>query len=487
MKTVKIFTILFLISINNSISFAQKEHQSSSLYTKIDKYLEAGTKNGFAGAIALIKNGEIVINKGYGFANRKTQSLNNPNTIFDIGSNTKQFTATAVLKLVELGKLQLTDSLSMFFKNISDDKKSITVHQLLSHSSGLVDAIGKDFTKISKEDFLQQLFRTKLLFTPGERYSYSNTGYSILGIILESVSNQSYESFLNEYLFKPAGMKQTGYLLPKWNSEQIAWSYNRGVLEDKSSVLKYQKDNDITWHLKANGGLNASQNDMLLWYKALKTNKVLSKESIKKLATPHIPFTNGKYKYAYGYGWTVRMLEGNIKRLTHTGSNGAYSHSLIWFPEKDIFISYATNANSSQVEFLAYEIAKMILDKQYNPKPIKNNFYAYAVNYMKNNSPDKVEELIFVLKENYPDDLTSSRPLNSLGNILLMRKENNQWAIELFKKNIETHSNNGNLWDSLGDGYKANNQNEEAIKSYKKAIELGYNGSQKKLNELTKN
>lgn len=486
MKTIFTFTLVFFISLCG-ISIAQNENSTSSLYTKIDTYLEAGTENGFAGAIAVIKNGEIVINKGYGFANKNTQSLNNPNTIFDIGSNTKQFTATAILKLVELGKIGLTDSLSTFFKNISEDKKSITIHQLLSHSSGLVDAIGKDFTKISKEDFLLQLFATKLLFKPGEKYSYSNTGYSILGIIIELVSNQSYESFLNEFLFTPAGMHQTGYLIPKWNSEQIAWSYNRGILKDESPIFKYQKDNGITWHLKANGGINASQNDMLLWYKALKSNTILSKELFKKLTTSHIHFINGKYEYGYAYGWTVRVLENNIKRLTHNGSNGAYSHSLIWFPEKDIFITYVTNANSSQVEYLAYEIAKIMLDKQFNPKPIKNNFYAYAVNYMRNNSSDKVEELIYVLKENYPDDLTSSKSLNSLGNILLMKNENNEWAIELFRKNVETYRNDGNLWDSLGDGYNANNQKEEAIKSYKKAIELGHKGSQNKLSALIKN
>ena len=486
MKTTIILVLVFFISFN-SISTAQNENSKSVLYTKIDNYFEAGVKNGFAGAIAVIKNGEVVINKGYGLANRNTQSLNNPNTIFDIGSNTKQFTATAILKLVELGKIRLTDSLGTFFKNISEDKKSITIHQLLSHSSGLVDAIGKDFTKISKEDFLQQLFTTKLLFIPGEKYSYSNTGYSILGIIIELVTNQSYETFLNQYLFTPAGMQQTGYLLPKWNPGQIAWSYNRGILEDESPVLKYQNDSGVTWHLKANGGINASQNDMLLWYKALKTNKILTKESIKKLGTSHIHFTNGKYKYGYGYGWTVRILENKVKRLTHNGSNGAYSHSLIWFPEKDIFISFATNTNSSQVEFLAYEISKMILDEQYNPKPIKNNFYAYAVNYIRNNSSDNVEELLHLLLEKYPNDFTNSKSLNSIGNILLMMNENSQWAVALFKKNIKLYPNDGNLWDSLGDGYKANNQNEEAVKSYKKAIKLGYKSSQEKLNELTNN
>ena len=478
--------ILLLIVANHSL-IAQNEPQSKKLYARIDNYLNAGSENGFSGAIAVVKNGNIIINKGYGEANRNAKTRNNPNTIFDIGSNTKQFTATAILKLAELGKLKLTDSLRIFFKGIPEDKQSITIHQLLSHTAGFVDAIGKDFTEISREDFFQQLFATNLLSKPGEKYSYSNTGYSILGRIIELVSNQSYEAFLNTYLFAPAGMKQTGYLLPNWDPKNIAWSYNRGILESESPIFKYQKDNDISWHLKANGGINASQNDMLLWYKALKTNKILSEESLNKLTTSHILFTSGNYEYGYAYGWTVRILENNIKRLTHNGSNGAYSHSLIWFPQQDIFIAYVTNANSSQVEFIAYEIAKIILDKNYSPEPIKNNFYAYAVNFMREHSTDKSTELITLLNENYPDDFTNSRPLNSIGNILLMINENKEWAVELFKKNIALYPNDGNLWDSLGDGYKANNQKEKAIRSYKKAVELGYNDSRFKLTELIKN
>lgn len=486
MNKTHLYTILLVIIANYSL-IGQNKLQSKILNSRIDNYLNAGSKNGFSGAIAVIKKGNIIINKGYGEANRNIKTLNNPNTIFDIGSNTKQFTATAILKLAELGKLKLTDSLSTFFNRIPEDKQSITIHQLLSHSAGFVDAIGKDFAEISQEDFFQQLFATKLLSKPGEKYSYSNTGYSILGRIIELVSNQPYEAFINEYLFAPAGMKQTGYLLPNWDSKNIAWSYNRGILESESPIFKYQKYNDITWHLKANGGINSSQNDLVLWYKALKSYKILNEESLKKLTTSHIHFTSAKFEYGYAYGWTVRMLENNIKRLTHNGSNGAYSHSLVWFPEYDIFISYATNANSSQVEFIAYEVAKIVLDKNYSPGPIKNNLYAYAINFIREHSTDKSTELIALLQKNYADDFTNSRPLNSIGNILLMINENNEWAIELFKKNIQLYPNDGNLWDSLGDGYKANNQEEEAIKSYKKAVELGYKDSQVKLTELIKN
>ncbi|MCK0180650.1 serine hydrolase [Flavobacteriaceae bacterium S0862] len=483
MKTTHIFTTLFFILVS-SISIAQHERPSATLYAKIDNHLEAAAKNGFAGAISVIENGKLVINKGYGLANKNTQTQNNPNTIFDIGSNTKQFTATAILKLIEMGKVTEKDPLSLYFKNLPTDKQNITIHQLLTHTAGFIDAIGNDFDEITPKQFFDTIFTRKLLFSPGEKYKYSNVGYSVLGKIIEISSGLEYEVFLSQYLFIPAGMKQTGYLLPKWNTKQISRSYNRGVLEDESTLIKYQKKGTVSWHLKGNGGINSTQNDMILWYHALKSNKIITMESFKKMTTAYADSASGKS--SYGYGWGIRFLEGNVKRITHNGSNGAYSHSLIWFPEKDIYIVYATNANSKNVEYIAYTIAKIMLDKAYIPKPVKNNVYAYAVNFMAKNNSNKTEELIALLKENYPDN-SSSRSLNSIGNILLMMNKHKDWSVALFKKNVQLNPTDGNLWDSLGDGYKANNQKEAAIKSYQKAIALGYKGAQKKLSELTKN
>lgn len=460
--------------------------QTTSLYSRIDNYLSVGTKNGFSGAISVVKEGKIVINKGYGVANKNTQTLNNPNTIFDIGSNTKQFTATAILKLAELGKLKLENPLSNFFKNLPKDKENITVHQLLTHTAGFVESIGKDFDKISTEAFFKQLFESKLQSKPGEKYSYSNAGYSVLGRIIELASGQTYEAFLQEYLFTPAGMKQTGYLLPKWNTKQLSRSYNRGVLDSESGIIRYQKDGGVTWHLKANGGIYSTQNDMLLWFKALKLNTVISKASFDKLTASHAHYSSGKYKYAYAYGWVVRMLKNDVKRIAHNGSNGAYSHSLIWFPDEDIYIVYVTNANSEKVEYIAYSVAKMIFDKEYTPEPIQNNVYAYTMSYIEQHSTDTSNELLSLLKENYADNFDSSSLLNTFGNLLLQLDKHLNWALEFFKQNVRLYPEDGNLWDSLGDGYRANDLKEEAIKSYQKAIKLGYKGSQKKLSELMK-
>ncbi len=481
---------LFLVSAITILQFgtfkvdAQQKTQPASLFSRIDNYLTAGTENGFSGAIAVIRNGEVIINKGYGLANKDTRVPNSPNTIFDIGSNTKQFTAAAILKLVELGKLSLDDPLSKYFSELPSEKTGITIHQLLTHSAGFSESIGRDFDEISQEEFFKQLFLSELLFEPGTMYSYSNTGYSILGRIIELASGLSYESFLSEYLFAPAGMKQTGYLLPKWEMRNMARGYNRNVLEMDPPITRYQEAGDLTWHLKANGGINATQNDMLLWYKALKTNVILSPESFKKISTPHVLAPSGRF--SYGYGWGVKNSEANTLRLSHNGSNGTYSHSIIWYPEKDIFIVYATNANSSEVEYLGHEVEKLIQDESYTPEPIRNNVYSYTMEYIKQYTPDTSNNLIALLRENYPDEFSNSRLFNVMGNVLLRLDKELNWALELFKLNVQRYPEDGNLWDSLGEGYLANDLKEAAIESFEKAIELGYKDSQEKLAELKK-
>ena len=485
-KTRLIFSIIALGLLGIVTSNSQEKLNPKDTFTKIDNYLSNGTVNGFSGVILVIKEGNLIINKGYGLANKDSKTLNNPNTIFDIGSNTKQFTSTAILKLVELGKLNLTDPLSKFFKNVPIEKQSITIHQLLTHTAGFLDSLGRDFTEISQKDFFEKLFESNLLSEPGEKYSYSNTGYSILGRIIELASGQSYEAFLNEHLFTPAGMLQTGYLLPKWDTKQMSHGYNRNIIETESTITRYQEAGDVNWHLKGNGGINSTQNDMLLWYKALKTNKILTPESFKKLTTPYPNTSSPKGTSDYGYGWGIKNSKANTKRISHNGSNGPFSHSLIWYPEEAIFIIYATNANSSKVEWIAYVVAQIILDESYSPKPIQDNIYSFIMNYIKQHPTNKSNELLILLQENYVDDFTNSGVLNTIGNIVLKSKEKLEWTIELFKINVQLYPEDGNLWDSLGDGYKANNLKEDARKSYQKAINLGYKDSQKKLTELVK-
>lgn len=483
-RSISIFTLITLFQSIVFTASAQEKTSSNQLSFRIDNYLKAGSENGFSGAVAVVKNGSLIINKGYGLANKNTQSLNGPNTIFDIGSNTKQFTSTAILKLVEQGLLNLDDPIGAFFDNLPTDKQQITIHQLLTHTAGFTESIGRDFDQISQQDFFKEVFASQLQSTPGQIYSYSNIGYSVLGRIIELVSGESYEAFLNKQLFKAAGMKQTGYLLPMWDSIRLSRGYNRNVLDTDPPVRRYQEMGEITWHLKANGGINASQNDMLLWYEALKTNKILTPESFQKMTTAHVLSPKGTF--SYGYGWGIKKSEANTPRISHNGSNGTFAHSIIWYPEEDIFILYATNANSPRVENLAYEFEKMIFDQSYIPEPIKDNVYSFSMNYLRNHPVAQSDELMSLLEQNYPDAFSSSSLLNTLGNVLLRFDENHNWAVALFKENVQRYPDDGNLWDSLGDGYRAINQKDDAIQSYQKAIALGYSDAQEKLDDLTK-
>ena len=234
--------VLFAISIANVSCVAQsQQHKNLRLTQKIDKYLSEGTANGFSGAVLIAKNGNIILNKGYGLANRETQQRNTPQTVFSTGSVTKQFTAAAILKLAELNKLQLTDKISTYFKGLPEDKREITIHQLLTHSAGLVDVIGGDFEEIATDKFFTKLFATKLLYKPGARHRYSNVSYSVLARIVELVSQQEYEHFLQEHLFQPAEMQQTGYLIPKWNPASLAQGYVRGVTHWGAMIPRFQK------------------------------------------------------------------------------------------------------------------------------------------------------------------------------------------------------------------------------------------------------
>lgn len=480
MKTLsRIF--LFTAFISSMSINAQNKLDFETSYIKIDTFLTNALNKGFSGAILVAQNDEIIINKGYGLADKTKQTFNNPNTIFDIGSNTKQFTAAAVLKLAEQGKIELSETLDKFFVNIPTDKKQITVHQLLSHSSGLVEVIGRDFQDITPEAYFEKLFATELLFEPGTSYSYSNAGYTLLSEIIEQRSEMTYEEYMQKYLFEPAGMNQTGYILPEWNTFEMARGYYRNVLDIGTTISRYKDANEINMHLKGNGGINATQNDLFLWHRALKDTVVLSKKSFELLTSPHIDRPTSSSSYAYG--WVVKEAH-NSMRISHNGSNGIFAHTILWHLEDDIFISYATNANSPSVEYLAYAVEKMLLDEHHIQAPVKDNVYNFTLNFTKGHSTEKSDELFSILNKDFSSEFNSSAILNRLGNVLLKENSHLNWAVKLFEKNVELYPEDGNLWDSLGDSFTAIQDKEQAIKSYKKAIALGYNGSQKKLDDL---
>ena len=179
----------------------------------------------FAGVVLIGQRDEVLLHKAYGLADRENGVPFAQNTVSSIGSITKQLTAAAILRLQEEGRLRVTDTLGMHFPGVPPDKAALSVHQLLTHSSGLPDALGEDEDWIGREDYLAAAWSAELQFGPGTAYAYSNVGYSVLAAVVETLSNKGYEQFLHESFFGPLGIRETGYRRPGWDLSRVARSW----------------------------------------------------------------------------------------------------------------------------------------------------------------------------------------------------------------------------------------------------------------------
>jgi hypothetical protein len=203
--------------------------------------------------------------------------------------------------------LNTGDLLSKYFDDVPEDKKDITLHQLLTHTSGVVGGVGGDFEKVLRDETMTKIFAEPLLFEPGKEFSYSNAGYSVLATVIEKVSGQPYEEFLHKSIFTPAGMRFTGYRKPEWEKKVVAHWY----VGDKDNGTPLEKPYPY-WNFIGNGGILSTTMDMYRWHLALLGNEVLSNEAKAKIFTP---FLND-----YGYGWDVLEREMGIL-IQHDGGS----------------------------------------------------------------------------------------------------------------------------------------------------------------------
>ena len=325
--------------------------------TALQRWHQQAVKDGFDGQVLVMQAGKPLLLKAYGMADHEAGRAFTTDTVFDIGSITKQFTAAAILKLQEQGKLKLTDTLDRFFPEAGEDKSSITLHQLLTHSSGLVNNLsGGDYSKVSRSTFIKRLFRSKLESSPGSAFSYSNAGYALLGLVIERVSGQGYEQYLQQHLLQPAGLRHTGYRIPDWQALPLAAGYElkrdswwRGKADGSSerwgTPLEKSWDKDGPWwNLHANGGVLSTLGDLSLWLQTLQTETVLSRASTTLLFTPHVATSRaGNF---YGYGWITEPAGAHGKVVRHGGSNGIFSTDLRYYADSQLLIVFMTNNDS---------------------------------------------------------------------------------------------------------------------------------------------
>lgn len=328
------------------------------------KKLEAG---GFSGVLLVAKDDGVILAKGYGMADRDKKIRMTADTVMCVGSLTKQFTGAAVLKLESQGKLTVTDPITRYFKDVPDDKAGITLHHLLTHSAGFEAELGDDYQKIGRDEFTRLALNSKLRSKPGERYRYSNVGYSLLGAIIEFATGQPYERYLHDQLFAPAGMMKTGYLLARWGPNELPHGYLRdgkdwGTMRDKA----WDSDGPY-WHLRANGGILSTAGDMYRWHLALLGETVLPTSAKAKYFKPHIPEGPVGVSH-YGYGWVIDRTPRGTTVITHNGSNGIFAADCYRFIDDDVFLFVASNVAGKSAMGASDDLLRIIFPLAGKPK-----------------------------------------------------------------------------------------------------------------------
>ncbi|MBN2009639.1 beta-lactamase family protein [candidate division KSB1 bacterium] len=345
------------------IGCAKDNVQLSPEQTKINTYVSRLESQGYAGALLVAKGDQIIRSTGFGLANQEKNTRNSSTTVFPIGSVTKQFTAAAIMKLQMQGKLGVNDPILKFIPETSKDKQKITIHQLLTHTAGFAGSMGDDFTPISKEQFVADAMKAPLMEQPGTAFMYSNIGYSLLGVIIENVSGQSYESFLQTYLFKPADMKHTGYIEPDWKSTTVAHGYIGD--RDWSTVIDRISENGPSWYLLANGDLNSTVEDMYKWHVALQGNVILSDEAKNAMYTPYMQENMGSASN-YGYGWYLFETPRHTPLVAHNGGNKIFSADYMRFIEEDVVVIVFSNVAGKPASNISATVARIVFHEPYD-------------------------------------------------------------------------------------------------------------------------
>ena len=325
--------------------------------SKIDNILNSFTeRDSFTGAVLVARDGEVLLSKGYGLADWDNHLPNKPHTKYRLGSITKQFTAMAILMLQAQDKLNVQDPVCHYISECPTTWQDITIHQLLTHTSGIPNFkkfIDYEATKAIPSSPEQTIARFKdkpLDFPPGEQWSYTNSGYIVLGYIIEQVSGQSYEAFLQQNIFGPLQMKDSGY---DHNDGSLAIGYT-GILWTEADYI------DMTIPFAA-GGLYSTVEDLYRWDQALYTEQLVSQDLLDLMFTPHaeMPIAG----FSYGYGWYIGEMN-NHNVVGHGGGIEGFVTEIRRYIDDRVTIIVISNRDSTGVGRIADLIAQAVFESQ---------------------------------------------------------------------------------------------------------------------------
>jgi CubicO group peptidase (beta-lactamase class C family) len=321
--------------------------------TEFDRALQGFAQFGFSGVVLVLKDGEPVLRRSYGFSNHEEGVRNTVNTPFPVSSVTKQFVATAVLRLQMEGKLRTSDPVSRFLGKFPGQRGEPTIHDLLTHTSGLIHP-DTSFASHSGSEFVAKLKLLPREAEPGERYRYSNGGYSLLAAIIERASGKTLDAYLQENLFQPAGMACTGFtgdtkaargyeMDEKWIAEAVEPSIFYRIL-----ASRYQPDFRAArpipddWSIHASGGIVTTLGDIEKWERAIEKNSPLSEAATRAMFTPYVPLSTTR---SQAYAWIIeRTLRGHRVAFQY-GDYWGYQSGYIRYLDDGLALFVAANVS----------------------------------------------------------------------------------------------------------------------------------------------
>lgn len=360
-------TILFFpaegaLAQSNKNPRPQKSIVKGETGAKLDQLLTRYAMYGFSGTVLAAKNGKIILNRGYGLADRERHLPNTTGTIYAIGSLTKQFTAAAILQLEAQGKLSTQDFAGKHLGDFPSDKAGITLHHLLTHTSGLIsDGANAQLPLENRDEYVAAVKKTKLRSTPGEKFNYSNVGYNLLAAIVEKISGMSFEDYLQQRLFRPAGMHSTGFINRRqWDESLVSTGYEPAAI-GSGSVSRAEAAKPSKWDDKGAGGVLTTSGDLYKWHRALEGTQILPATAKKRLYTPFLS--------DYAYGWEVKKTKQGTPAIQHGGDVPGFQSWFAQFPEEKLVVIMLINNRMRWRGLLTNTLASAAFGQAYEMPP----------------------------------------------------------------------------------------------------------------------
>ena len=355
---IRLMSFALLLAAACTTGVAMRDHRMRDHQAKIDAVMRAySDPNGPGASVLVVKDGTVVVRRSYGHADLEAGIAATPRTNYRLASVTKQFTALAILILSERGKLSLDDPISRFFPEFPSYGAGITVRQLLTHTSGLPDY--EDFMPEGLTVPLQDADVLRIVeqnprprFAPGAGYRYSNSGYSLLSLIVQRASGRDFASFLHDELFVPLGMKESVAF-----ENGISTVSNRAYGYSRNATGWIRTDQSMTSSVLGDGGVYSSIDDLVQWDRELASPHIIRADTLRQAFTPAVR-TDLPGNVEYGFGWRISDFRGH-HAVWHTGETIGFRNAILRFPEERLTVAILTNRNEGEPIDLAHRIADL--------------------------------------------------------------------------------------------------------------------------------